>query len=320
MEGFTLIELSIVLVIVGLIVGGILVGQDLIRAAAVRSQISQIEKYQQAVNTFRGKYGYLPGDIPDPDASRFGFQQRGTVAGQGDGNGVIEDSANGAAGDNWGLNVFQGEQAMFWVDLSQQKLIDGSFNTATPSTIPSTQITSTAIDNYLPQTKISGGHVYVWSGGWQGLAAFGSGNGASGDGNNYFAISNVTGGNPGQIDSEVTFLTVAQAYAIDKKMDDGLPQSGSVMAIAAFVSNTSPNNINSGWASHRQQGVSPPIEVWSGDLDPNTGGPVVAGDGEATPGDTTTCYDNNGVAGATETYSLKSASNYANCWLSFKFQ
>ena len=38
--GFTLIELSIVLVIIGLLVGGVLVGQDLIRAAGVRAQIS----------------------------------------------------------------------------------------------------------------------------------------------------------------------------------------------------------------------------------------------------------------------------------------
>jgi prepilin-type N-terminal cleavage/methylation domain-containing protein len=54
--GFTLIELAIVLVIIGLIVGGILVGQDLINAAAVRAQVSQIEKYQTAVHTFQTKY------------------------------------------------------------------------------------------------------------------------------------------------------------------------------------------------------------------------------------------------------------------------
>ena len=70
--GFTLVELSIVLVIIGLIIGGVLVGRDLITAATVRAQIAQIEKYQTAVNTFRGKYGYLPGDIPDPAVTQFG--------------------------------------------------------------------------------------------------------------------------------------------------------------------------------------------------------------------------------------------------------
>ena len=89
-HGFALIELSIILVIVGLIVGSILAGQDLVRAAAVRATISQIERYNTAVNTFRGKYNYLPGDIKDPDASGFGFAARGQYAGEGDGNGLIE--------------------------------------------------------------------------------------------------------------------------------------------------------------------------------------------------------------------------------------
>ncbi len=48
--GFTPIELSIVLVIIGLIVCGIWVGQDLIRAAHVRATITQVEKYNTAVN------------------------------------------------------------------------------------------------------------------------------------------------------------------------------------------------------------------------------------------------------------------------------
>src|SRR5665213_3308988 len=70
---FTLIELSIVLVIIGLIVGGILVGQDLIKAAEVRAQISQIEKYSSAVNTFRAKFAAIPGDMALITANQFGF-------------------------------------------------------------------------------------------------------------------------------------------------------------------------------------------------------------------------------------------------------
>src|ERR1700727_1841102 len=110
-DGFTLIELSIVLVIIGLIVGGILVGQSLIAAAGIRATISQIEKYNTAANTFREKYGYLPGDIPATPAAQFGFIARGTGRGEGDGNGIIEDGANGLAGGG-------AEQLVFWVDLS----------------------------------------------------------------------------------------------------------------------------------------------------------------------------------------------------------
>src|SRR5579883_2923623 len=91
--GFTLIELSIVLVIIGLIVGGVLVGQDLIRAAQVRATISQIEKYNTAVNTFYGKYNALPGDIPAAQVAKLGFTVTATRAGtqgRGDGNGLIE--------------------------------------------------------------------------------------------------------------------------------------------------------------------------------------------------------------------------------------
>ena len=100
--GFTLIELSIVLVVIGLIVGGILVGQDLIKAAEVRAQIGQINEYNTAVNTFRGKYGYLPGDIPDPYATQFGFQTRGAYPGQGDGDGMIT-AYNGYSGPPYGF-------------------------------------------------------------------------------------------------------------------------------------------------------------------------------------------------------------------------
>ena len=74
--GFTLIELSIVLVIIGLLAGGVLVGRDLIAAAALRSQITQIEKYNAAANTFRAKYGFLPGDLPANQAAALGFATR----------------------------------------------------------------------------------------------------------------------------------------------------------------------------------------------------------------------------------------------------
>lgn len=60
--GFTLIELSIVLVIIGLIVGGVLVGQDLIRAAQIHNTASQVEKIKISMNLFKLKINQIPGD------------------------------------------------------------------------------------------------------------------------------------------------------------------------------------------------------------------------------------------------------------------
>ena len=97
-QGFTLIELSIVLVIIGLIVGGILVGQDLIKAAEIRATVAQVEKYNAAVNTFRTKFNAIPGDISATQATAFGLFTEttlGNTAGHEDGNGLVEGAASG---------------------------------------------------------------------------------------------------------------------------------------------------------------------------------------------------------------------------------
>jgi prepilin-type N-terminal cleavage/methylation domain-containing protein len=124
-HGFTLIELSIVLVVIGLIIGGVLVGQDLIKAAETRATLAQIEKYNSAVNTFKTKYNGIPGDLIYTDAANFGFTVGTGCAGQQggrDGNGLL---------DGWtGVSTLvqgSGETGLFWQDLSSANLIDGVF-------------------------------------------------------------------------------------------------------------------------------------------------------------------------------------------------
>ena len=68
-RAFSLVELSIVLVILGLLTGGILAGQSLIRAAELRSVTNEFQRYIVATQSFRDKYFAAPGDITD--AHRF---------------------------------------------------------------------------------------------------------------------------------------------------------------------------------------------------------------------------------------------------------
>ncbi|GAB6033911.1 prepilin-type N-terminal cleavage/methylation domain-containing protein [Galenea microaerophila] len=66
-KGFTLVEIAIVLVIIGLLLGGVLKGQELIKSAKVKSEMQQIDGITAAINTYQDRFGYLPGD--DPGAS-----------------------------------------------------------------------------------------------------------------------------------------------------------------------------------------------------------------------------------------------------------
>lgn len=60
--GFTLVELSIVLVIIGLLIGGILVGQSLIHSSKINRVVKDLSQYDIALAAFRDKYKQLPGD------------------------------------------------------------------------------------------------------------------------------------------------------------------------------------------------------------------------------------------------------------------
>lgn len=223
-SGFTLIELSIVLVIIGMIVGGVLTGQDLINAAAIRAQVSQIEKYNTSTRTFQNKYGCIPGDCAN--AATFGFGVRGQYAGEGDGNGIIEGNRTNAVGNNVGIYEGAGETAMFWNDLGAAGLVDGSFTAATSNNPPVIMITassSPSLSNYFPQAKIgNGNYVYVYSGGAEGPPWKPSGI-------NYFALSGISFVGTYSVSATLN-LSVMQAYNIDKKVDDGFPLTGKILA------------------------------------------------------------------------------------------
>lgn len=84
--GFTLVEIAIVLVIIGLLIGGVLKGQAMIQQAKVKRVVKQCDELRAAVNAFYDKYGQYPGD------ENIATQPAGET-GNGDGDGQMEGNA-----------------------------------------------------------------------------------------------------------------------------------------------------------------------------------------------------------------------------------
>jgi len=81
-SGFTLIEIAIVLVIIGLLLGGILKGQELITSARVRNIIAQLDGTKAAFFGFQDRYRALPGDFTAATTQITGATQNGNGDGQ----------------------------------------------------------------------------------------------------------------------------------------------------------------------------------------------------------------------------------------------
>lgn len=108
-SGFTLVEIAIVLVIIGLILGGVFKGQALIDSARVRSLSTDVSGIRAAWYSFQERYRSIPGDFSNAQ------NQIDSAASQGNGNGRIDGSQ---------------ERAAVWQQMSLAGFISGNFNGA----------------------------------------------------------------------------------------------------------------------------------------------------------------------------------------------
>lgn len=227
-KGFSLVELSIVLVILGLLTGGILTGQSLIRAAELRAVTTEYSSFQTAVNTFQQKYFAIPGDITNATSFWGSAGGNGNIGGgcetttgtgtqtcNGNGNGRHEVSFTSPG------NRYE-EMFTFWQHLANSGLINGTFSGKSGAVggdysvlsvnVPASKISgagwSTA-DDLMPTHGASPNTTYygTYDGGW--MLTFGA---QSAD----HELANPV-------------LTPDEAWNIDKKMDDGHASQGIVI-------------------------------------------------------------------------------------------
>jgi len=94
-KGFTLVELSIVLVIIGLLIGGVLKGKAMIENTKLKRVKNDIDSIVAAVYGYQDKYNYLPGDDINDRESELGAT--GCDGSQGDGDGLFDSGERACA-------------------------------------------------------------------------------------------------------------------------------------------------------------------------------------------------------------------------------
>lgn len=215
-SGFTLVELSIVLVIIGLVIGGVIFGRELVKVGDIQKQISDVAEFEAAAVTFKLKFDCLPGDCERATV----FFDAGSEPDQvrnGDGDGRISDRGSVTSSTSW--FTFTHEWGQVWDHLAAAKLVKlAQYNGGSPSTDNFTGISMPAVR--FDAKAGSGGFGGVKGGMIMGFESSFHHNrgghrirlGVCGDGTNGAQF--------------YCGIDVEDVGAMDEKMDDGHPYTG----------------------------------------------------------------------------------------------
>jgi prepilin-type N-terminal cleavage/methylation domain-containing protein len=210
--GFTLVELAIVMIIIGLLIAGVLKGQALINNAQVTATVAQMKATDAATTTFKDTYAALPGNIQNP-GTRLpnGCNLNALCNTGGTGNGNISNLPN--------LTPVGAEGERFFVHLNAAGLITGIVPGVTGSLV---------VGQNFPATKISNNVVLVGGTTTGAAAGFATalGSFAAHSAGTYLIINQAIG-----VPGATVGLMPDQALRIDTKLDDGVPDTGQVIGI-----------------------------------------------------------------------------------------
>lgn len=194
-EGFTLVELSIVIIIIGFLIASISAGQSLIKQSKLNAVINEVTHFRTDITTFLVRYGNLPGDIPDATA-----YWSGGITTDGNGDGYIIYN---------GLTTNEGLRA--WQHLNLSGIMPGNFTGLTNIPVHEADITNS------PSSIYSTGLYSIMNTGFLGA------NWSSAPRNVIWLGAHRNGSFP-----YTPLVIPGDAQNIDIKMDDGLPRSGKV--------------------------------------------------------------------------------------------
>lgn len=137
-QGFTLVEIAVVLVIIGLLLGGILKGQELINSAKVKNVIGDFRNTATYIYAYQDRFRALPGDDAGV-ANRLTGAVRATTGGT---------SGNGRIDGAWNSTTTTDETVLFWQHVRLANLASGdSRNPAAEGVV---------IADWLPRNAFSG--------------------------------------------------------------------------------------------------------------------------------------------------------------------
>lgn len=221
-KAFSLVELSIVLVILGLLVGGVLAGQSLIRAAELRAVSTEYSRYSTATRSFRDKYFAFPGDLNNAE-SFWGTDAGGCPGTSATTSGPGIATCNGDGNGQVGASGNTSEMYRFWQHMANAGMIEGSFTGVPNTTNITTWAHSTSTPN-VPKSKMANG---MWFISYTGVPTVGSTSFFDGtDLGSPFFFSNAA-----NVSSTGPILKPEEAWNIDTKMDDGKPGTGGVQTM-----------------------------------------------------------------------------------------
>lgn len=126
-RGFTLVEIAVVLVVIGLLLGGALKGQELIHSARVKSLATELRTLPTMIYTYQDRFRSLPGDDPKADT----HLQNGTKASTPTGT-----LGNGTLNGAWNSSTQTDESYLFWQHVRLAGLSSGSSTPGSADYLP----------------------------------------------------------------------------------------------------------------------------------------------------------------------------------------